>query len=57
MDLTLKVWRQENSTAKGKFEKYQIKNIKLNLTHVDIAKAPDTEYHGKNLSLKIKTKI
>lgn len=27
MDLTLKVWRQENAKAKGKFEKYQIKNI------------------------------
>ena len=27
MDLTLKVWRQENSSAKGKFEAYQIKNI------------------------------
>lgn len=27
MDLTLKVWRQENSTAKGKFETYPIKNI------------------------------
>lgn len=27
MDLTLKVWRQENVKAKGKFEKYQIKNI------------------------------
>ncbi len=27
MDLTLKVWRQENRTAKGKFESYQIKNI------------------------------
>ncbi len=27
MDLTLKVWRQENSKAKGNFESYQIKNI------------------------------
>ena len=27
MDLTLKVWRQENKDAKGKFETYQIKNI------------------------------
>ncbi len=27
MDLTLKVWRQENAKAKGKFEKYQIKDI------------------------------
>jgi succinate dehydrogenase / fumarate reductase iron-sulfur subunit len=27
MDLTLKVWRQENSNAKGKFESYQIKDI------------------------------
>ncbi|MEA1878572.1 MAG: succinate dehydrogenase/fumarate reductase iron-sulfur subunit [Bacteroidota bacterium] len=27
MDLTLKVWRQENAKAKGRFEKYPIKNI------------------------------
>ncbi len=27
MDLTLKVWRQENAKVKGKFEAYQIKNI------------------------------
>jgi len=27
MDLTLKVWRQENRTANGKFETYKIKNI------------------------------
>jgi len=27
MDLTLKVWRQENAKAKGKLEKYQISNI------------------------------
>ena len=27
MDLTLKVWRQDNAKAKGRFENYQIKNI------------------------------
>jgi len=27
MDLTLKVWRQENALAKGKFETYSLKNI------------------------------
>ena len=27
MDLTLKIWRQENANAKGKFETYQVKGI------------------------------
>lgn len=27
MDLTLKIWRQENQNAKGRFETYKIKNI------------------------------
>ena len=27
MDLTLKVWRQENRKAKGRFENYSLKNI------------------------------
>lgn len=27
MDLTLKIWRQENSTAKGKFVTYKVKDI------------------------------
>jgi succinate dehydrogenase / fumarate reductase iron-sulfur subunit len=27
MDLTLHVWRQENANAKGRFEKYQVKDI------------------------------
>ncbi len=27
MDLTLKIWRQPNASAKGKFETYQVKNI------------------------------
>jgi succinate dehydrogenase / fumarate reductase iron-sulfur subunit len=27
MDLTLKVWRQANATAKGKFEQYKVKDI------------------------------
>lgn len=27
MDLTLKIWRQENAKAKGKFETYKVKNI------------------------------
>ena len=27
MDLTLKVWRQKNAKAEGKFETYQVKNI------------------------------
>jgi succinate dehydrogenase / fumarate reductase iron-sulfur subunit len=27
MDLTLKIWRQKNASAKGKFETYKVKNI------------------------------
>ncbi len=27
MDLTLKVWKQKNSDAKGSFENFQVKNI------------------------------
>jgi succinate dehydrogenase / fumarate reductase, iron-sulfur subunit len=27
MDLTLKIWRQENATAKGRFETYKVTNI------------------------------
>ena len=27
MDLTLKIWRQENAQAKGKFETYKVKGI------------------------------
>ncbi len=27
MDLTLKIWRQENASAKGRFERYQLSNI------------------------------
>jgi len=27
MDLTLKIWRQENAKARGKFETYKVKNI------------------------------
>ena len=27
MDFTLKIWRQENANAKGRFETYQLKDI------------------------------
>ncbi|MEI6854038.1 MAG: succinate dehydrogenase/fumarate reductase iron-sulfur subunit, partial [Bacteroidota bacterium] len=27
MDLTLKIWRQKNATAKGKFETYTVKDV------------------------------
>lgn len=51
MDFTLKIWRQENAKAKGKFETYQISNIsedcsflemldQLNETIVDKVQVP-----------------
>ncbi len=36
MDLTLKVWRQENAKAKGKFENYPIKNISADSSFLEM---------------------
>lgn len=36
MNLTLKVWRQENSDKKGKFETYQVKNISSEMSFLEM---------------------
>ena len=36
MNLTLKVWRQKNSQASGKFETYQVKNISSEMSFLEM---------------------
>lgn len=36
MNLTLKVWRQQNSKAEGKFETYQVKNISHEMSFLEM---------------------
>src|SRR6476620_5686338 len=36
MNLTLKVWRQENSTATGRFETYQVSNISSEMSFLEM---------------------
>lgn len=36
MDLTLKVWKQKNSDAKGSFENFQVKNISSEMSFLEM---------------------
>lgn len=36
MDLYLKVWRQSNSTSKGRFESYEVKNISSEMSFLEM---------------------
>lgn len=36
MNLTLKIWRQSNATAKGSFETYQVKNISSEMSFLEM---------------------
>lgn len=36
MNLTLKIWRQKNATAKGGFETYQVKNISSEMSFLEM---------------------
>lgn len=36
MDLTLKIWRQENATVKGRFETYQVKDISADSSFLEM---------------------
>jgi succinate dehydrogenase / fumarate reductase, iron-sulfur subunit len=36
MDLTLKIWRQENAKAKGRFETYQVSNISADCSFLEM---------------------
>ena len=36
MDLTLKVWKQKNSQAKGGFETFQVKNISSEMSFLEM---------------------
>ncbi len=36
MNLTLKVWRQQNSTTPGRFESYQVKNISSEMSFLEM---------------------
>ena len=36
INLTLKVWRQANATAKGAFESYEVKNISTDSSFLEM---------------------
>lgn len=36
MNLTLKVWKQKNSTAKGNFETYQVRDISSEMSFLEM---------------------
>ncbi|HEX7458405.1 MAG TPA: 2Fe-2S iron-sulfur cluster-binding protein, partial [Ginsengibacter sp.] len=36
MNLTLKVWKQKNSTSKGRFETYDVKNISSEMSFLEM---------------------
>lgn len=36
MDVTLKIWRQKNPTAKGKFETYEMKDINTHMSFLEL---------------------
>jgi len=48
MDLTLKVWRQENAKAKGKLEKYQIKDISPDSSFLEMIDALNEQLIQEN---------
>ncbi len=36
MNFTLKIWRQENARAKGRFEKYQVTGISADCSFLEM---------------------
>ena len=48
MDLTLKVWRQENAKAKGKLEKYQINDISPDSSFLEMIDALNEQLIQEN---------
>ena len=36
MDIVLKIWRQENPKAKGRFEKYELKNVVPDMSFLEM---------------------
>jgi len=49
MDLTLKIWRQENRKAKGRFENYSLKNISPDSSFLEMLDVLNEQLvHGNN---------
>jgi succinate dehydrogenase / fumarate reductase iron-sulfur subunit len=48
MDLTLKVWRQENRKAKGRFETYALKNISPDSSFLEMLDVLNEQLVGQN---------
>lgn len=51
MDLTLKIWRQENAKAKGKFQTYKITNISPDCSFLEMLDILNEKLVGENQSV------
>ncbi len=49
MDLKLKIWRQKSSTAKGKFETYEIKNITEDSSFLEMLDVLNEDLNAKGI--------
>ena len=49
MDITLKIWRQEHPKAKGRFEKYELKNVVPDMSFLEMLDYLNSELLQKGI--------
>ena len=55
MKFTLKIWRQENAKAQGRFETYQLDNISADCSFLEMLDILNEKLVNDNIALPVDT--
>jgi len=47
MNLTLKIWRQQNAKAEGKFVSYQVKDVEQDMSFLEMLDTLNEDLHSQ----------